>query len=151
MKTIKIIMIIIAIFMCCGGIGWYFGYHKPYKNKIDTCENLAIGGFINAVGDLDSIYEICKQDKLQKLYDEMKRKEGIDGASLEEHKKVYSLCDCAVRDLSKTIITGWVDKCVAGNEQWIDEAMNAKKRFITEPEAFRMLLELSYEMCESKN
>lgn len=148
-KIIISLILVGLVFLGCFG-GWYFGYHKPHKDKIETCENLAVGGFMGAFGDLESVYEICKNNQLQKLYAETKRKEGIEGASLEAHQEVYALCECASKELAKSVIRGWVDKCVADDEQWIVDSLNAKKRFENEPESFGMLIEMAYKMCKSR-
>ena len=140
--------IAVALFACV--LGWYFGFYKPQKEnqrKNETCEIIAITAFANAFGKLEDIYKSCRSKQLQKIYAETKRKEGIEGASIEDHQKVDALCECAVRGLLKGIVEEWVGKCRADNGQWLQDSQELKKRFIREPKIKDALIESSYETC----
>lgn len=151
----KIIIAIIAavVALAAGTSGWYFGIYKPQKEsqrKNETCETIAVTAFINAFGKLDDIYQSCRGHQLRKLYAENKRKEGLDGATLEDHKKVEVLCDCAVKNLLKSIAGEWVGKCREDNMQWIQDSLQIKNRSAKEPGLTDILIEPMYEICETE-
>lgn len=151
MKKKNIIIVTVSLALAGGATGWYFGLYKPKKEnqrKTEICENIAVPAFINAFGKLDDVYQSCRSSQLQKLYAENKRRDGLDGATMEDHQKVEAICECAVKSMLKSIAGKWVEECRGDNRQWIQEPLQLKNRFSKEPEIKDVLIESSYETCE---
>ena len=150
-KRIATIAIICIIASAIGVSIYNYTQNQKIKKQQEDCQNLAHEFFIDTFGTADDIYDYCKTTKEQELYKKNKKLYGLDGATLEDHQKIFALCECATANLYKTIIQPWLDKCYANDATWLLEPAKMKTTIQKDHKIKNLFIDTSYELCERFN
>ena len=148
-KNAKIILLCVAcITILAVGFGTCYNKVQKQRQLREKCETVATKSFMITFGTVEDIHKSCKNTQLQKLYDQNKKK-GLNGAILESHQQISATCDCTVKNLYKNVVTPWIDKCLQDDQSWLSESVKLHSIFKQQPTKKLLLIESSYEFCET--